>query len=109
MNNSKRTIFIDLDGVLNNYTGNYNQNYIPEIKAGAKEFIIKLSQNFNIKIFTVRDKVLVNQWLEEYKLDKYIKEVTKIKEPAWLYIDDRCIRFEGNYSILENQIQEFKP
>ncbi len=30
---------IDLDGVLNNYS-KYEENYIPDIKEGAKEFYI---------------------------------------------------------------------
>ena len=42
----KKTILIDLDGVLNNYVGNYNKDFIPPIKAGAKEFLSDLSKNF---------------------------------------------------------------
>ena len=35
----KKTILIDLDGVLNDYVGNYDKDFIPPIKAGAKEFL----------------------------------------------------------------------
>lgn len=35
----KKTILIDLDGVLNTYTGNFDENVIPPIKKGALEFI----------------------------------------------------------------------
>ena len=31
---------VDLDGVLNDYTGKYNEQEIPKIKNGAKEFLI---------------------------------------------------------------------
>ena len=30
---------VDLDGVLNQYKGNYEENYIPPVKNGAKEFL----------------------------------------------------------------------
>ena len=35
----KKTILIDLDGVLNDYFGNYDKEFISQIKAGAKEFL----------------------------------------------------------------------
>lgn len=35
----KQNILIDLDGVLCSYEGGYDENYIPKIKAGAKEFL----------------------------------------------------------------------
>ena len=43
MNIFKKKILIDLDGVLNEYgKEKYNENYIPEIKKGAKEFLEEL-------------------------------------------------------------------
>ena len=41
-NTFKKTILIDLDGVLNTYTGDFDENIIPPIKEGAYEFIKKL-------------------------------------------------------------------
>ena len=107
MNN--KTILIDLDGVLNNYIGNYNKEFIPEIKEGTKEFLKKLSKEYKIKLFTVRNKIQTYKWLQKNKIEEYFSDITSIKEPAWLYIDDRCIKFEGDYKILENQINTFKP
>ena len=37
---SKKTILIDLDGVLNEYVGNFDKEFIPTIKQGAKEFLM---------------------------------------------------------------------
>ena len=45
----KKTVLIDLDGVLNQYCGNFDAKYIPMIKDGAKEFLEELSNNFEIK------------------------------------------------------------
>ena len=52
----KKTLMIDLDGVLNQYTGNYDKNYIPPIKEGAKEFLTSLQDEYEIKVFTTREK-----------------------------------------------------
>jgi len=105
---NKKTILIDFDGVLNNYTGEYDKAAIPEIKKGAKDFIINLSKDYNIKIFTSRNKVQTCKWLIKNKLDGYIIDITDVKEPAWVYIDDRCIKFDGDYDNLQNEIMKFK-
>jgi len=50
----KKTIAIDLDGVLDNYT-KYTDD-IPPIKEGAEEFIIKLSKDYDLILFTTRSE-----------------------------------------------------
>ena len=107
--NFKRTILIDLDGVLNEYTGGFDENYIPPIKTGVKEFVKKISEDFDIKLFTTRNKILASKWLIENKIDCYFKDITNTKDLAWLYIDDRCVNFNGDYSSLTEQIKNFKP
>ena len=107
--NFKRTILIDLDGVLNQYTGNFEKDYIPPIKEGAKEFLKNLSNNFELKLFTTRNKILASKWLIENAIDNLFIDITNTKDLAWLYIDDRCLKFDGEYSSLEEQINNFKP
>ena len=108
MNNAfKKTILIDLDGVLNTYTGNFDENFIPPIKEGALEFIREISKKFRIKIFTTRKMLLVSKWIIQNKLNEYIDDITNIKEPSYLQIDDRCINFNGNYKDLAKQIEDF--
>ena len=104
----KKIIFIDLDGVLNTYIGNYDENIIPPIKDGAKEFLEELHKKYELKLFTTRNVTLAKKWLVDNNLDKYFVDVTNTKEPAWLYIDDRCIRFDGNYNKLYEDIKNFK-
>ena len=41
---------VDLDGVLDNYTGKYNEQEIPPIKDGAKDFLEELSKYYDIEI-----------------------------------------------------------
>lgn len=104
----KKKILLDLDGVLNTYTGNYNADYIPPIKDGAVEFLQRLSHNFEIKIFTVRDIELAEKWVKENNIQLYISGVTNTKEPAWLIADDRCVCFNGCYDKLLADIADFK-
>ena len=53
-----KTLLIDLDGVLNEYTGNFNEKNISKIKAGEKEFLEKISKKYEVKIFTARNRLL---------------------------------------------------
>ena len=61
----RKVIQIDLDGVLNDYCGIYDSNEIPKIKEGAFEFVKKLSEEYSLELFTVRDNVLSEKWLDE--------------------------------------------
>ena len=105
----RKTILIDLDGVLNEYTGGFDKDYIPPIKDGAKEFLENLSENFDIKIFTTRNKILATKWLINNNIDQFVADITNVKDLAWLYIDDRCINFDGNFENLSNNISDFRP
>lgn len=104
----KKTILVDLDGVLNKYSGNFDPNIIPEIKEGAREFLEELSKMFQVKIFTTRETKLASKWIDDNSLEKYIIGVTSEKEPAFLIIDDRCIKFEGDYNSVLEKIKNFK-
>ncbi len=104
----KKKILIDLDGVLNEYGKEpYEENFIPEIKSGAVEFIEKLSKFAELYLFTSRNLMLSAKWLFDNKIDKYFKDITNIKIPSYLYVDDRCICFKGNYEQTLNEIQKF--
>ena len=103
-----KTILIDLDGVLNQYNGDFNPQYIPPIRKGAKQFIKKISKNFKLILFTSRNKLNATKWLIENNLDNYFADVTNIKEPCYLIIDDRCIKFSGDYQELNNNIKNYK-
>ena len=73
----KRTILIDLDGVLNEYNGKFDENTIPPIKKGAKPFLEALSKDFEIKLFTTRNKILATKWLVANKIDGLFADITK--------------------------------
>ena len=104
-----KKILIDLDGVLNEYgKEKFNEKYIPEIKLGAYEFLETLSQNAELYLFTSRNLILSTKWLIKNNLDKFFKDVTNIKLPSFLYIDDRTICFKGDYNKTLEEIEKFK-
>ena len=104
---NKRTILIDLDGVLNTYTGKYDENRIPPIKDGACEFLSELSKEYRVVVFTSRNLFLVSKWIIDNNLSEYVSNITNVKEPSYLIIDDRCITFDGNYDELKKCIDNF--
>ena len=105
--NAQKTLMIDLDGVLNNYT-KYDENYIPNIKQGAKEFLEKLSEKYELVLFTTRNSKLAENWLKKENIDRYFKEITNIKKPAFIYLDDRALNFNGNFNQTLNDIEQFE-
>ena len=106
--NYKKTIMIDLDGVLDNYS-TYDKNRIPEIKMGAVDFIKKLDKTgkYELVLFTTRSPKLATEWLIKNKIDKYFKDVTNVKYPAYIYLDDRAIQFRGDYKTTFDEIEKF--
>ncbi len=104
----KKTLMIDLDGVLNNYI-KYEENFIPEIKEGAKEFLEKLykSSKYELVLFTTRDKKLSEDWLKDNKISQYFKEITNIKKTASIYLDDRALKFNGDFKETLEEIKNF--
>ena len=107
----RRNILIDLDGVLNSYCGGYDENFIPEIKEGAKEFIEKLyaEDRFNLVLFTTRNILKSAKWLVDNNLYSYFSNITNVKLPAFLCIDDRALTFRGNFNDMYEEIVNFRP
>ena len=109
MKTFKKTILIDLDGVLNIYDGKYDENIIPPIKEGAYDFLKELSETYKIVIFTSRNLLLASEWVINNNLKNIISDVTNTKIPSFLIIDDRCVNFNGSFDSLKNSIETFKP
>ena len=107
MNDFKKTILVDLDGVLNTYTGNFDENFIPPIRDGVFEFIKNLSADYKVIIFTSRNLLLASEWVIKNGLKEYVNDVTHNKVPCYLFIDDRCINFNGKYADLRAKIDKF--
>ena len=105
----KKTILVDLDGVLNEYTGTYKKNNIPKPKKDVEKFLKNLNKDYEVVVFTTRNLLETSRWLIRNKLDKFINDVSNIKKAAYLCIDDRAIQFEGDFSDTLEKIKNFAP
>ena len=108
MESFRKKLLIDLDGVLNEYGAEkFDENTIPPIKKGAENFLKELYKDAELYLFTTRNLMLATKWLIKNNIDKYFKDVTNIKIPSFLHIDDRTICFKGNYKTTLKEISDF--
>ena len=105
---SRQRICVDFDGVLNTYKGWKGNDELYEPRIGAKEFLEELSVQYYVVILTTRNVEKVWEWLREYGLDFLVDEVTDIKVGAVAYIDDRALKFNGNYLETLIELNNFK-
>ena len=103
-------IAIDFDGVIHDFDkGWYDGTCYGDVITGARESLKELSEHYNIIIFSSKCRPdrplvggktgleLVNNWLEDKDLMKYVDYVTYEKPRAEFYIDDKALRFENNW------------
>jgi len=104
----KQNLAIDFDGVVHNADKGWGDGTCyGEPLPGAIDAIKRLSEDYNIVIFTAKaksDRPLVNgktgaklvyEWLQKYQIEQYVSSVTSDKPRAELYIDDNGYRFEN--------------
>ena len=104
----KRTICIDFDGVIAEYNGWKGPDFLGNPKNGAKDFLDRLKVNgFKIIIFTIRPKEKILEWFKRYNfhLPNFI---TNVKIPAFVYIDDRGLKFNGDFDYLFEELKNYR-
>jgi len=102
----KAIVCVDFDGVLNTYTGWKGEQELYAPRDGAREFMTGLSRDYRVVVFTTRDNNLVRDWLEKYNI--LFDDVTSTKVGAVCYIDDRGLKFNGDFNETLNQLSNFK-
>lgn len=106
--NDLKNIAIDFDGVIHTFDkGWYDGTCYGEPLPGSLEAIIKLSEVYNVIIFTAKAKPsrplvngktgvqLVREWLEKYEVIEYVSEITAEKPRSQIYIDDKGYHFQN--------------
>jgi hypothetical protein len=107
MSKQVRTIAIDFDGVLHKYNG-YQNGLVQGPIPGAKESVLRLLGEGNVVVvFTTRGYELVKNWLREHGFPDM--HVTSEKQPFWVIIDDRAMRFDGSWDGMVEKIAAFEP
>lgn len=120
LNDEKNNIAIDFDGVIHSFELGFHDGTIYGTPIeGSIEAIKRLSQNYNIIIYTAKAKKdrplingktgieLVKEWLDKYNILKYITDITAEKPRAICYIDDKAIRFENWSQTLKDLTQQY--
>lgn len=103
---SERIVCIDFDGVISKYDGWKGSEHHGKPMRGAKGFVDRLIKaGFKPVIWTTRDKIKIEKWLKENGFPDL--EVTNIKYPSVVYIDDRCVQFKGDFNELVDDLKEY--
>lgn len=113
----KPTICIDVDGVIADYSGGFKgPGVIGEPLPGARKFLDRLrAAGWKVIIFTTRGNDVMKQYMEQH--DLYYDEINDNpslrgenpgKPIAAIYLDDRGIRFNGDFDQAFEQILNFK-
>lgn len=103
---------IDLNGVLDTYagwTGQY-ENYAP--RPGAREFLAALKEaGYSVVICTAQPSerlAEVEAWFLEHDMLQFTTLITNEKPPAEAYLDDKAVRFDGDYEAALAALKGFK-
>ena len=96
----QRALSIDFDGVLNSYISgwqghdNLPDDPVPGAQLACRRF---LDAGWKLYVHTSRQQLgPVQLWLRQHDFP-YPMYLTRIKPIAMAYIDDRAVRFEGNW------------
>lgn len=103
---SKNVVCVDFDGVLNTYSGWKGETELYTPRNGVREFMSTLRKDYRVVVFTTRDNALVREWLEKYNI--LFDDVTSTKVGAVCYIDDRAIKFNGDFNETLIELNDFK-
>lgn len=104
----KPFVAVDFDGVLNKYDGWRGEDYLFKPQSGVNYFLKKLNEDYTVIIYTCRYHDKVREWLKKYGLDEYVEAVTSVKPRACAYIDDRAIKYDGNYQEVLDELNSFE-
>lgn len=104
----KKRLAVDFDGVLHGYSkgwcgGKIYDDPVPY----SREAMHSLSKRYELVIFTARTNLGdVRAWLVDHGMLQYFAGITNTKPLAGLYIDDRGLRFEGDWEATLDRIEE---
>lgn len=105
----KYTVCIDLNGVLDLYTGWKGEGHMDPPRPGADRFLAELAEDYRVVILTTQPAERVWRWLREHGLNQYVSDVTDRKPPAVVYVDDRAVCFRGDFNKTLWEIRRFRP
>lgn len=106
---NSRTVCVDWNGVLDMYTG-WREGKVYPPRPGALPFLYELKRlGYRVVVLSSQSPIFIKNWLKKNGMLEYVDEVTDRKVPAIVYIDDRAIRFDGDFGLLLQAVQTFEP
>lgn len=105
----KKRVCVDFDKTINSYASGWTGEFLPDGPiSGAREALRRLCQDYEVVIFSCRthnndgivDSVQVNlmkDWLDAHEIPYHDIYVGNRKPVCELFIDDRGLRFEGDW------------
>jgi predicted phosphatase len=108
-----RTVCLDFDGVIHGYKSGWKGYAVitdPPVP-GVKEAIDELRKTYMVKVFSTRCKKpegreAIKKYLEKYDIS--VSAICEEKPSAFIYVDDRGFKFDGNWSAAVEAIKNFK-
>src|SRR4051794_38115332 len=105
---SERIACIDLNGVLDAYTGWKGPAHFDPPRPGARSFLEALrNRGYCLVIFTTRYPEDVWRWLRAYGFEDLVRTVTDRKPAAHVFVDDRAVCFRGDFDATLREIDAF--
>ena len=110
---SQKTICLDFDGVVHSYVSGWSGETVisdPPIHR-VKEAIARLRSNYRVVIHSARCRsedgcTAIREWLQRHEIE--VDEVCMFKPPAHVYVDDRAVRFTGDWDQTIADISAFR-
>lgn len=125
---SKPILCIDFDGVIHKYSKGWRDGSIYDTATeGFFEWAEKAAEHFDLVVYSSRSKDAnqcaqmqiwllnsYNEWRAETEKEAFGVHFSFVSEkpPAFLTIDDRCVRFDGDWSdphLDPTVLREYKP
>lgn len=98
-----RTVAVDLDGVLAEYTGFKGVDIIEPPTKHARILLKRLNKKYKVIVFTARNTEIARNWMNEHGLLGLVDGINYCpingragKPVATAYIDDRAVKWDGN-------------
>lgn len=103
-----RVVCVDLNGVLDSYSGWQGETHWDAPAPGAREFLRALHEHgWRIIVFTTRHYLDVQRWLSRHGLFEYVSEITDSKPAATVFVDDRAVCHRGDFATTLEQVLGF--
>jgi hypothetical protein len=109
----KLILAVDFDGVIHRYSRGWQDGAIYDAPTpGFFEWAERVSEKFQLVVYSSRSgseegRAGMQEWLHRHAVEHYRGPLPEWvdglqfaaeKPPAWLTIDDRCVRFDGSWS-----------